>query len=456
MPDHTGSMVLIIEDSATQAKQLRFTLEENGYQTTIARNAEAALACVRSQEPDVIVSDIIMPGMDGFTLCRKIKAEISATLPVILLTALSEPTDVLKGLECGADHFITKPYDEAYLLSRIRQAQANCRSQGESEKGSGDELFFRGRKFVITSERRQILELLLSTYETAIMKNEQLKETQLKLEEWNDQLEKIVQQRTSKLVAEIRERKKAEAEVRILNSELELRVAARTAELEAANRELKTFAYSVSHDLRAPLRTIDAFSSALEARKELELDDTGRDYLRRVRASARNMSLLIDALLNLTQIGREKMRSAHVDLSALVHAAAEELISGAPQRRVDLEITEGIIARGDSGMLKAVIDNLMGNAWKFTSLKPIAKIDFGTVRKNGKAVFFIRDNGVGFDMAYASKMFMPFHRLHSTAAFPGMGVGLATVQRIVHRHGGDIWAEGEVDRGATISFTLGG
>jgi light-regulated signal transduction histidine kinase (bacteriophytochrome) len=232
-------------------------------------------------------------------------------------------------------------------------------------------------------------------------------------------------------------------------------VAARTAELEAANKELETFAYSVSHDLRAPLRTIAAFSSALEERKEIALDDTGRNYLRRVRASAQNMSLLIDALLNLSQIGREEMCFVDVDLSALVHVAAEELKSADPERRVALVIADGLTAQGDPAMLKAVIGNLMENAWKFTALTSGAKIEFGADQENGRAVYFVRDNGTGFDMAYASNMFMPFHRLHGASEFPGMGVGLATVQRIIHRHGGTIWAEGAVGKGAILSFTLG-
>jgi hypothetical protein len=455
MPETLATIILIIEDSPTQAEQLRYTLEANGYQTIVAQNAEAAIECIGNQPPDIIVSDIIMPGMDGFSLCRKIKNEINKTLPVILLTALSDPVDVLKGLECGADHFITKPYDGEYLLSRIRAVYASSRMRIASEKDSGLEISFRGRTYTITSKRRQILDLLLSTYEMAILKNEQLKETQLKLEEWNDHLEQTVQERTAKLVAEIRERKKVEAEVRILNSELERRVEARTAELEAANRELETFAYSVSHDLRAPLRTIEAFSSALENRKEIVLDDTGWDYLRRVRASAKNMSQLIDALLNLSRIGREEMRRVQVDLSALVRSAAEELSGATPEREVDLMITDGLTAQGDPAMLKAVIGNLMENAWKFTALTSRPKIVFGADRKNGKTIYFVRDNGAGFDMTYAANMFMPFHRLHGASEFPGMGVGLATVQRIIHRHGGIIWAEGATGKGATLSFTLG-
>jgi signal transduction histidine kinase len=454
MPERLATIILIIEDSPTQAEQLRHVLEEDGYRTIVAKNAEVALECIRRQPPDIIVSDIIMPGMDGFSLCRKIKSEINKALPVILLTALSDPADVLKGLECGADHFITKPYKDAYLLRRIRAVYTTSHMRFPSETDSGVEISFRGRTYAITSERGQILDLLISTYEMAILKNEQLKETQLKLEEWNDQLEKTVQERTAKLVAEIRERKRAEAEVRILNSELEQRVEARTAELEAANRELETFAYSVSHDLRAPLRTIEAFSAALEDRKEIALDDTGRDYLRRVRASAKNMSQLIDALLNLSRIGREEMRCVTVDLSALVRNAADELSGTTPDREIDLMITEGLTAQGDPAMLKVVIGNLMENAWKFTALTSRARIEFGAVRENGKTVYFVRDNGSGFDMAYSATMFMPFHRLHGATEFPGIGVGLATVERIIHRHGGTIWAEGEVDKGATLSFTL--
>jgi signal transduction histidine kinase len=455
MPEQSGLEILIVEDSPTQAEELEYTLEKNGYHAAIARNGLEALEAIRRRRPALVVSDIMMPEMDGFELCRRIKRdEALKEIPVILLTALFDPEDVLKGLECGADNFITKPYDPDYLCSRIHHIHVNAELRRNSKLQTGVEVFFKGRNYFITSERQQVLDLLMSTYETAVMKNRELQEVQEKLKALNEQLEGKVEERTTALIAEIEERRRAEEAVNRLNVELEQRVAARTAELEAANKELESFAYTVSHDLRAPLRSIEAFSRAIEEEKAGTLDDAGKDYLRRVRASASHMSQLIEAILRLSRITRGELNRASVNLSVLVKNLADELKKAEPGRRVEFIIAEGLTAEGDPTMLRAVVDNLIRNAWKFTGKRPKAKIEFGSTRRDGKTVFLVRDDGAGFDMNYASRMFMPFQRLHQTAEFPGIGIGLATVQRIIHRHGGAIWAEGEVGKGATFYFAL--
>ncbi|MEX2283921.1 MAG: ATP-binding protein [Gemmatimonadota bacterium] len=253
---------------------------------------------------------------------------------------------------------------------------------------------------------------------------------------------------------ELRMRARAEGELRALNAELEDRVRQRTGQLEATNRELEAFSYSVSHDLRSPLRSIDGFSQALLEDYDAVLDERGRDYLGRVRRGAQTMGRLIDDLLELARITRREMVRDSVDLSSLAENVIAELREHDPERRVIVTIHPQLSVVGDDGLLRAALSNLLGNAWKFTSKTADAVIEFGAVHANGNRSFYVRDNGAGFDMNYASKLFGPFQRLHNASDFEGTGIGLATVQRVVNRHGGQIWAEGSVGHGATFFFTL--
>lgn len=225
-------------------------------------------------------------------------------------------------------------------------------------------------------------------------------------------------------------------------------------QLEAANRELEAFCYSVSHDLRAPLRGIDGFSQALLEDYSDTLDGTGKQHLERVRAAAQRMSALIDDLLELSRITRAEIRREQVDLSEMAAAVSQELAQLDPARKAEFTIAPDLEAEGDPRLLRAVLENLLGNGWKFTSRNPAAHIEFGRTQANGESAFFVRDNGAGFDPAYAQRLFGAFQRLHAATEFPGTGVGLASVQRIIHRHGGRLWAEGAVNKGATFFFTL--
>ncbi|MGK2857433.1 MAG: sensor histidine kinase [Thermoanaerobaculia bacterium] len=256
-------------------------------------------------------------------------------------------------------------------------------------------------------------------------------------------------------IQDITDRKLAEEEVRTLNRELEERVAKRTAELEAARSEQEAFSYSVSHDLRAPLRGIDGWSLALLEDFGERLDEKGREYLGRVRSEAQKMGRLIDDMLKLSRITRQELHLAAVDLSGLAQRIVARLREDEPGRDVETVVEPGVIANCDAGLMEVALTNLLDNAWKFSSRRTAARIEFGCSEDHGAHVYFVRDNGAGFDMQYASRLFAPFQRMHTPSEFPGSGIGLATVERIISRHGGTIRAESAVDRGTTIRFTLG-
>ena len=226
-------------------------------------------------------------------------------------------------------------------------------------------------------------------------------------------------------------------------------------DLEHKNRELESFSYAVSHDLRAPLRRIDSFSRAVLESQGEKLDEAGQRYLERVREASQHMSELIDDVLHLSRVTRADLRDHEVDLSALANLMLARLQESEPARNVETKVRPGVLVTGDGQLLRIAMENLLENAWKFTGKQPEARIEFGVTNASGEPTYFIRDNGAGFDMTYADRLFGPFQRLHPQGEFPGSGIGLATVQRIIHRHGGRVWAEGLRGQGATFQFTLG-
>jgi light-regulated signal transduction histidine kinase (bacteriophytochrome) len=282
----------------------------------------------------------------------------------------------------------------------------------------GLEIFLAGRKYYINSEREQILDLLVSSYEEALHLNEALKRS-----EW---------------------------EVRALNVDLEQRAA----ELEVANNELEAFSHSVSHDLRAPLRQINGYVSILEEDCADRLDGDARRYLQQLRASTTRMSELIDDMLHLSRVTRAELMLESTDLSTIAGEVVNDLRRSQPERMIEVHVQPGIRAQCDSRLIRIALENLLGNAWKFTGKRPDPCIEFGVIDRAGTPTYFVRDNGAGFDMAYADSLFSPFRRLHTEEEFPGTGIGLATVQRIVHRHGGRLSVQAEVGKGAEFFFTL--
>jgi light-regulated signal transduction histidine kinase (bacteriophytochrome) len=292
-----------------------------------------------------------------------------------------------------------------------------------------------GEKTRIESTQKAILNILEDAAGEKVQLESAQKATLNILEDFDDEKNKV-DRINREMAREIAERKRAEES------------------LEAANKELEAFSYSVSHDLRTPLRSIDGFSQALLEDYADSLDEHGRDYLHRVRSASQRMSQLIDDMLKLSRVTRTDLRREEVDLSGLAQEIAAEQLRSQPDRVVDLTIASGLRVHGDQKLLRIAIENLLGNAWKFTGKRFGARIEFGMTHRGGAAAFFVRDNGAGFDMAYVGRLFGAFQRLHDSHEFPGTGIGLATVQRVIIKHGGRIWAEGKVNEGATFYFTI--
>jgi hypothetical protein len=413
--------VLIVEDSPTQSQELRIILESEGFTVATAAEGQSCLERLKAAPFDLVLSDVMMPGLSGYDLCRKIKTEMGRKdIPVILLTTLASPSDIIKGLECGADNFITKPYEPNYLIGRINQILANKALRDSRKIKVGIDISLMGKEVTITSDREQILDLLISTFEEVVRSKEK------------------------------------EHEVRRFNKELEQRVQERTAELEAANRELEAFSYSISHDLRAPLRAINGYSSILLQEYAAALPGKARTYLEEVCNGTREMGLLVNGLLTFSRFSRQPIKKQPVEPARLVRHCLEELRGEQEGRHLQIQIGAMPECNADPTLLKQVWANLLSNALKYTCKRAEAVIEIGCRigASPGERIYFVKDNGVGFDMRYADKLFGVFQRLHRAEEFEGTGVGLAIVHRIVNRHGGRVWAEAQPDQGTTFYFTL--
>jgi PAS domain S-box-containing protein len=272
-------------------------------------------------------------------------------------------------------------------------------------------------------------------------------ESREEIKKLNENLEHLVLERTAEL-------EKLYLELNNMNKELETRVIKRTWELEESNRELESFSYSVSHDLRAPLRSIDGFSNKIVKEYGHLLDEQGKDYFSRVISASQKMGHLIDDLLKLARLSRVEMNMTTTDLSSIAQSIAAEFKTAMPDRIIEFVIQPGLVDKADRSLMQIALQNLLDNAWKYTRNTREAKIEFSSFRRDNKTIYFIRDNGVGFDMRYVNKLFGAFQRLHSASEFEGTGIGLATVKRIIRRHHGTVWAEAEVNQGATFYFTL--
>jgi two-component system sensor histidine kinase/response regulator len=461
--NHERVPVLIAEDSRTQAQQLQHYLSTRGYTVTVAIDGKQALQFAAKQPPSLVITDVVMPEMDGYTLCKQIKAlPHLKDVPVVLLTSLSRPQDIVKGLECGADSFIRKPYDEKYLLSRVEYILTNRELRKTEKLQVGAQLQFGGKSHFITAEKQQILDLLISTYEGAVQINGELEIKQRELQQAKETLEARVEQRTAELAranqqmqVELAERKRIEEKIKHLNDSLEHRVAERTAQLADANKELEAFSYSISHDLRAPVRRINGFAQILLEDFNANLPADAQNHLNLITTNTGNMGRMIDDLLNLSRLDRREILLQETALNALVENIVQELKPETAGRLIEWRIAPLSLAYCDPGLVRQVFVNLLSNAVKYSRHQEKTIIEVNQLTIDGRQAFFVRDNGAGFDPKYKDKLFGAFQRLHSDTEFEGTGVGLAIVQRIVRRHGGRIWAEAEPGKGATFYFNLG-
>lgn len=384
--------VLAVDDSPLYLSALGGLLRDEGYDVVLAASGEEAIEVLAAQEVDCILLDCMMPGIGGIEACSRIKgAPLIGDVPVIMLTMLDGGDSVIEGLTAGADDYIAKSAGFDVINARIRSQIRRKRTE-DNRRRARERLLYGERRAAEAQAAREIAEARAAMVE---------------------QLERT------------------------------------TAELDAANREIESLSHSVSYGLRAPLRGITGFARALEEDLTSSLSDEHLDYLRRIQSSAIHMGELVDSLLELARIDDVPLEAQRVDVGALVSSLIENLAGD--DRSVAVRVAPGLTLHGDPQLVRLLFSNLLSNAWKFTSRTPEASIEVGSSEAR---TYFVRDNGIGFDPSNADRLFLPFQRMHPTAEFAGVGVGLAIARRIVERHGGRIWAESAVGAGATFYFTL--
>lgn len=432
MADKEKVEILIVEDSPTQAEELKFILEENNFIITSASNGKEAMKKLSDYRPTIIISDIVMPEMDGYELCRRIKQnETLKNIPIILLTSLSGIHDIIKGLESGADNFIIKPYEEKYLLSRIYHIITNFDIQKGKKPGESVEVFFKGQKYFVSSKTYQILDFLLATYETAVQKNLELIKSQEKLVELSTQLVNT----NDNLETEIMERKNAEKE------------------LMRSNEELEKFASVVSHDLQQPLLAVINYLRFIHEECEDKSVKESEEYISRAIDGSVRMQKLIRALLTYARTGKDKKPFDSVRIQNVIDTAISNLKVSIEESKAAINYENMPVVHGDEVLLIQLFQNLLDNAVKFRSDKN-PEITVKAKKDDDEWLFEVRDNGIGFEQKYADRLFGMFQRLVSEEDRPGTGIGLSVCKKIAELHGGRIWTKGSPGEGSAFYFTI--
>lgn len=427
--------LLIVDDKQENLYLLESLLNASGYETVSAKNGAEAYGLALKDKFDLIVSDILMPIMDGFTFCRECKKNnYLKNIPFIFYTATyTDPKDEVFALSLGADKYVIKPQEPDAFLEIVKEVLQDIERKEYSAIESAD----------------MPEEVMLKEYNITLIRK--LEDKMRQTEENEKKLKEYVKELEDSLL----ERKKAEEEIKKLNEELEIRVEERTAQLKTINQELEAFSYSVSHDLRAPLRALNGFAKILLEDHSDSLNSEAAGLLNSIIANAKKMSQLIDDLLSFSRLVRQEIKYSEVDMFSMAKSVFQELILGRENKKIELLLPKNIPkAFSDPSMIRQVWINIINNAIKFSSLREKQIIEIGATQEENECVYYVKDNGVGFDMAYNSKLFSVFQRLHSLKDFEGTGVGLAIVQRIIHRQNGRVWAEGKVDEGATFYFSI--
>ena len=500
------STVFIVDDDEAVRESIALLLEAEYLKVSTYDSAEAFLTAYHIEWPGCLVLDISMPGMTGLDLQEALQAN-QIDIPIIFVTGHGDVPMSVKALKAGAFDFMEKPFNDELLISRVNDAIAWDRAHRERQARqvaeavnayaesivqtvgmpllvldaqlhilSANRSFYEGFKIPVPQKELPVLAEFASQLwsipqlkrqmDTLIHRGTELSDFEISHEfsqgghkflkiSARDLTQPIGQPRRILLALEdITPQKSAEEELRQHRDHLEELVSKRTADLKASNRELESYSYSIAHDLRSPLRSIISFSQiVMETTKDL-ITKEDRDNLQRVVAAGKRMAKLIDDILELSRITRTELRFESVDLSNLAEKILNQLRISQPEKPVNWMVQDDLIVRGDARLLEVMLQNLIENAWKYTQGKTLAQLEIGRTIIDGSTVYFVKDNGIGFNMEYLDKLFRPFHRLHTPEDFEGTGVGLATVQRVVQRHGGRVWAESVANQGAIFYFSL--